>query len=72
MAKHKIVDAFQIRSKTVISLDSLQNVDEYRVNKIKVDGKTYPFGLMHNEYLYSVDTLDCLLGKTVEFVEEKV
>ena len=50
MAKHEIIDAFQIRGKTVITLDSLQNVDEYRATKIKVDEKTYSFVYAHNEY----------------------
>ena len=68
MAKHKIIDAFQIRGKTVITLDSLQNVDEYRATKIKVDEKTYSFVFAHNEYMYVVDTLEPLLGKTVDFV----
>lgn len=68
MAKHEIIDAFQIRGKTVITLDSLQNDDEHVANKIKVDGKTYSFVYAHNEYMYVVDTLEPLLGKTVEFV----
>ena len=68
MAKHKIIDTFQIQGKTIITLDSLQTDDEYSATKIQIDGKKYSFGLMHNEYLYSVDTLEPLLGKTVEFV----
>ncbi len=67
MAKHKVVDEFQIQGKTIITLDSLQTVDEYRATKIQIDGKKYSFGFIQNEYMYSVDTLEPLLGKTVEF-----
>lgn len=68
MAKHKVVNEFQIQGKTIITLDSLRDVDEYRATKIQIDGKKYAFGFIHNKYMYSVDTLESLLGKTVEFV----
>ena len=68
MAKHKVVNEFQMKGKTVITLDSLETDDEIGAKKIKVDGKEYPFEFTYNDYMYIVDTLDNFLGKTVEFV----
>lgn len=68
MAKHKVVNEFQMRGKTVITLDSIQAVEEFRTTKIEVEGKKYPYEFTHDEYMYVIDTLEPLLGKTVEFV----
>lgn len=68
MPEHKVVNEFQMQGKTVITLDSLQVVSEFRATKIRVDGKEYPFEFTYNDYMYVIDTLDHFLGKTVEFV----
>ena len=68
MSRHKIVDEFIINNKKVIAIDERRTAEEFGVTNMLIDGVEYPFVLTHNDYWYVVDTLEPLLGKTVEFV----
>lgn len=67
MSEHKIVNEFKMNGKSVITLDSVQSVDEFGARKMLIGDKLYSFELTHNDYMYVVDTTESLFGKSVRF-----
>jgi len=67
MAKHKIVSEFRLKNKMVITLDCKRSLDELGTKNINVGGKNYSYELTHNELMFTVDTTESLINKTVEF-----
>ena len=67
MNEHKVVDEFTVKSKRVIIINNKRSFEELETKKIVVDGKSYPYELTHNEFIFVVDTTESLLGKTISF-----
>ena len=67
---YKVVDEFVVQGVKVIALDKKIAFDDLKKAgyNVKANGKTYPYGLTHNEFWLIVKTDDTLLGENLIFV----
>lgn len=67
MTEHTVVDEFTLKNKRVITINNERSFDELGTKRIVVDGKSYPYELTHNEFMFVVDTTESLLDKVISF-----
>lgn len=67
MAEHRVVDEFTLKNKRVITINNKRSLEEIDTKRIVVDGRSYPYELTHNEFVFVVDTTESLLDKTISF-----
>lgn len=62
-----VVDEFTIKDSKVLALNRKREFKDFNTSNITIDGKSYPYGLTHNEFWITVKTDVALIGKEVVF-----